>query len=529
MKKTIKINLSGIIFHIDEDAYEKLQDYLNDINNQFQDLEGGREIIDDIELRIAEIFQSKITGQKQVINAADVDEMIGIMGKPEDYLNGDEYREETDRERAATYRRHKRLYRNPDDVIIGGVCSGLGAYFDIDPVWIRIIFIVLLFPGGLGLWLYIILWIVIPMAVTPTQKLEMRGERITVENIEKSVKKEYEKVKDNLRKAKDTKGYRKTRDTTNEALSALGNILTVFLKIILMIIGIALIITGFTAILAFAGFFFFEHTFFLPSLFDMESFYFPDFLQIITDPGNVSFVMLTLVLTVCIPLIALIYGGIKLIFRFKANDKIIGLTAFILWLLSVISLVTLIFFESVNYADDARITNTHRITALPSDTLYLQLAGNYRQVDWRNEIYLEIDNMEVYLDREENKLYGRPTLDIVKNTINEIQLEIEKRSQGRTPRLAAQNARSLVYQWEQRDSLLIFDRYFSLLEGERWRTPKVMLKVKLPVGKVVYLDEDMVEIIYNIDNTTDTYDADMVGKKWIMKEDGLTFFSSHLN
>ena len=130
----------------------------------------------------------------------------------------------------------------------------------------------------------------------------------------------------------------------------------------------------------------------------------------------------------------------------------------------------------------------------------------------------------MYLDREEDKLYGRPRLDIVKNTTDEIQLEIEKRSQGRTPRLAAQNARSLIYKWEQRDSLLLFDSYFSLPENERWRAPEVRLKIKLPVGKVVDLDEDMVEIIYDIDNTTDIYDSDMAGKKWIMKEEGLTLF-----
>ncbi len=524
MKKTIKINLGGIIFFIDEDAYEKLKNYLNAINNQFQHLEDGHEIIDDIESRIAEIFQSMITGQKQVISHDDVNEMIKIMGKPEDYINGDDYHEEAAGERAAGYRAHKRLYRNPDDAVLGGVCGGLGTYFNIDPVWIRIIFLLLLLAGGVTLLVYIILWIVIPKAETPSQKLEMRGERITVENIEKSVKKEYEKVKDNLKKVKDTKGYRKTRDTTNEVMSALGSILTVFLKIILMIIGIALIITGFTAILAFTGFFFFEHTVFFPSLFDMEIFYFPDFLQIFTDPGNVNFIMLTLILTVCIPLIALIYGGIKLIFRFKANDKIIGLTAFVLWLLSAISLFALTFFESVNYADDAKVTNTHLITRLPSDTLYIQLTSNYQDVDWKNEIYLEIDNMDIYLDAEEDKLFGKPKLDVIKNRSNEIRFEVEKRSQGRTPRLAAQNARSIIYFWEQKDSLLLLDTYFSLPEGERWRAPEVRLNLKLPIGKVIYLDEDLVEIIYGIDNTTDIYDSDMAGKKWIMKEEGLTLF-----
>lgn len=529
MKKTIKINLSGIIFHIDDDAYEKLKNYLNAINNQFQHLEDGREIIEDIESRIAEIFHTKLSDQKQVINQEDVVEMIATMGKPEDYINGDDYHEEAAGERAAGYRAHKRLYRNPDDAVLGGVCGGLGTYFNIDPVWIRIIFLLLILAGGVTLLVYIILWIVIPKAETPSQKLEMRGERITVETIEKSVKEEYTKVKDNLKKVKKSNGYRKTRDTTNDIIRGLGSILTVFLKIILMIIGIVLIITGFTAILAFAGFFFFEHTVLLPSLFDMEIFYFPDFLQIFTGPGNVNFIMLTLILTVCIPLIALIYGGIKLIFRFKANDKIIGLTAFVLWLLSAISLFALTVFEGINYTDDAKVTNTHLMTRLPSDTLYIQPTNNYQDVDWENEIYLEIDNVNIYLDREEDKLFGKPKLDVIKNRNNEIRLEIEKRSQGRTPRLAAQNARSIIYFWEQKDSLLLLDPYFSLPEGERWRAPEVRLNLKLPIGKVICLDEDLVEIIYGIDNTMDTYDSDMAGEKWIMKEEGLTLFRPEIH
>ncbi len=529
MKKTIKINLRGIIFHIDDDAYEKLKNYLNAINNQFQHLEDGHEIIEDIESRIAEIFHTKLSDKKQVINQGDVDEMITTMGKPEDYINGDEYHEEAAGERATGYRAQKRLYRNPDDAVLGGVCGGLGTYFNIDPVWIRIIFVLLLLAGGVTLLVYIVLWIVIPKAETPSQKLEMRGERITLETIEKSVKEEYTKVKDNLKKVKKSNDYRKTRDTTNDIIRGLGSILTVFLKIILMIIGIVLIITGFTAILAFAGFFFFEHTVLLPSLFDMEIFYFPDFLHIFTDPGNVSFFMITLVLTICIPLLALMYGGIKLIFRFKANDKVIGLTAFVLWLLSVISLFALTFFESVNYADDAKVTNTHLMTRLPSEILYIQLTNNYQDVDWKNEIYLEIDNMNIYLDREEDKLFGKPKLDVIKNRNNEIRLEIEKRSQGRTPRLAAQNARSIIYFWEQKDSLLLLDPYFSLPEGERWRAPEVRLNLKLPIGKVICLDEDLVEIINDIDNTTDTYDSDMAGKKWIMKEEGLTLFFLEIN
>ena len=99
MKKSIKINLAGLVFHIDEDAYQKLKEYLHAITEQFKHLEEGDEIINDIESRIAEIFQDKIDDNKEVITIEDVEQMITVMGKPEEYLNGEEFTEEKDKKR----------------------------------------------------------------------------------------------------------------------------------------------------------------------------------------------------------------------------------------------------------------------------------------------------------------------------------------------------------------------------------------------------------------------------------------------
>lgn len=525
MKKSIKINLAGLVFNIDEDAYEALKEYLHAITAEFKDLEEGEEIVNDIESRIAEIFQTKISESKEVINLDDVHEMIGIMGKPEEYLNGEEFQEEPKQKRTYYRRSTRRLYRDPGDAVLGGVCGGLGAYFGIDPIWFRIIFIILTLGYLSGVLIYLIMWIVVPRAETHTQKLEMRGEHITIKNIEKSVKEEYEQVKDNLKKVKKSKGYNRTRNAVHDVADLIGSILLAFVKIILIIIGVSFILAGFVVLIGFIGVFFFKHTFFIPSLFDMEFFYFPDILHMFVEPGNVPFILTALVLTVCIPLIALIYGGIKLIFRFKANDKVIGLMAFVLWFLSAASLFALTVFEGVNYSDHASLTNSYPLSGSPGDTIYLQLHENYPEWGRRNDLRFEVEGTEIIVSRVEDKFYSKPTFDIERSRNDETGLEIERRSQGKSRREAAENAKKMEYHWQQQDSLLLLDRYFNLPEGEKWRVPEMSITLMVPEGKVIYIGEDMDAIIYDIDNAENVWDFDMVGKMWIMTDDGLTELS----
>lgn len=194
MKKTLNINIKGIIFHLDEDAYTKLNSYLEEIKAHFRNKKGQEEIINDIENRIVELFQQKLNDKKQVIVIDDVEEVIGIMGHPADF---DEDSEE-DQVSYLIQKGKKRLFRNIDDRMLGGVCSGLGAYFNIDATWVRIAFLLALFlAGGSGL-VYIVLWIVIPPARTVSEKLEMQGDPVTISNIEKAFKEEMNEIKDKL-------------------------------------------------------------------------------------------------------------------------------------------------------------------------------------------------------------------------------------------------------------------------------------------------------------------------------------------
>ncbi len=203
MKKTLTVNLGGTVFHIDEDAYRLLDNYLSNLKSHFRKQKGAEEIVSDMETRISELFAEKLTAGLQVITIAHVEEVIGRMGKPEEM---DESAAEEDGGHApnfatgaaeSTYgtESRRRLYRNPDDKILGGVASGMAAYFAWETRWMRVLFFVLLFLPYCPMFIaYIVLWIIIPEARTATEKLNMRGEDVTLENIGKTVTDGFERV-----------------------------------------------------------------------------------------------------------------------------------------------------------------------------------------------------------------------------------------------------------------------------------------------------------------------------------------------
>lgn len=189
MKKTISINIAGMNFMIDEDAYKILKAYLKSIETRYAREMGTEEIIEDIESRIAEELKKQQNSYKEVITVSDINRVITLLGRVEDFEN------EENPQRSFANHQPKRLYRNPDDVVIAGVASGLAMYFGVDTVLIRLLFVIFVFAGGFAIPLYLILWLITPKAITPTQKAQMRGEPLTLEKIVHEVKESVEKGK----------------------------------------------------------------------------------------------------------------------------------------------------------------------------------------------------------------------------------------------------------------------------------------------------------------------------------------------
>lgn len=241
MKKTLSINLGGSVFNIDEDAYQLLEKYLNNLRIHFSREEGADEIMDDFEARISELFNERIRLGYQVISFKEVEEVIARMGKPEELFDDDKNSEQ--KISAGTAQQHdtghKRLMRDPDNKILGGVAGGLAAYMGWDATAIRIgLLLLLVFSVGYMVPLYLLCWIVIPLASTVTEKLEMRGENITVENIGKTITDGLDNVGNSINEYDKSD---KTRTSLQRGADTFVQIIGFILKFIFIVAGIILL------------------------------------------------------------------------------------------------------------------------------------------------------------------------------------------------------------------------------------------------------------------------------------------------
>ena len=199
MKKALTITIAGTLFTIEEDAYQKLEEYLKSVASYFKSHPDNKEIIRDIETRIAEQLMSR-PNKDAVVTINDVETLILTIGKVEDF---------SDEHKSQPNTSHK-LYRNPDNVWIMGVASGIAAYVHIDPLVIRIGFIILTLITGIapGILVYIFLVLIVPAAHSNSEKNQMKGEPIDVEIIKENLKKTGTEFKDNIKKSSsDLKEY----------------------------------------------------------------------------------------------------------------------------------------------------------------------------------------------------------------------------------------------------------------------------------------------------------------------------------
>ncbi|WP_340112023.1 PspC domain-containing protein [Maribellus mangrovi] len=520
MKKTFTINISGTIFHIEDDAYEVLQKYLINLKNHFGSDEEGKEIIADIEARIAEIFSSKTSDDKKVITVEWVNDVIKTMGTPEDFA--EEEGEDEEESIASEAKRKRRLYRDPDHRVLGGVCGGLSAYFGMDPVILRIIFVVLFFitSGAAGL-AYLILWIAVPKARNTAQRLEMRGQEATVKNIEKSIKEEVKEVKESYKKFKESDTYSKGKKSMEGAGDVAFNIVKVILKIFVIIFGVILLISGFFGLLGLISSMVIGQSFVSswPMLWSPEV-YVPDFLNYFVEPGTVTLGLVLVGVLVGIPLLAMLYAGTKLVFRYKSNNAAIILSMIGVWFVSLIVLLSVSAAQVKHFKDRSSVTTSKVIDCDSCQTLYLNIAENkyedYAELDW------DIEGFNVYMVDGEEVFVGEPELDVIRSNSDEFSITVKGISRGKSRDEAKENSQQIVYNYTLTDSTVVFDPYFFLGDNDKWRNQEVYITVKVPEGKAIYLGEGMQEIIHDIENTSNTWDRDMIGKFWEMKPEGLT-------
>lgn len=336
MKKTLTVNLGGTVFHIDEDAYHLLDQYLCNLKLHFKKQEGADEIISDIEMRISELFLEKINQGIQVITIQTVEEVIQRMGKPEEFAEEKEdATENRSQTKTTTQKTRKRLYRNPDDKILGGVIGGIAAYLGVDTNLLRLLLlIVLVFGVGTLIPIYLICWIIIPQANTAEEKLKMRGEEVTVESIGKTVTEGFEKVTNNVNEYMNSS---KPRNFFRKLADVLVTIAGVIIKVCLIIIAIVLSPVLFVLAMAFIILIIAIITAaiggwaalyaLLPSI-QWEFISGSPMMSLITSIAGI--------LLVGIPLMAIIIAALGQVFNWKPMSSGLKWTLFILWVVGII-------------------------------------------------------------------------------------------------------------------------------------------------------------------------------------------------
>ncbi len=517
MNKTIIINISGIIFHIEEDAYDVLRNYMNEVKKHFGNSADSFEIVSDIENRIAEMFNGILnSNEKQVIVLEDVKSIILQMGSTSDF---EENNIESETKINAAESIKKRLYRNPDDKILGGVCSGASAYFKTDPLWIRLVLALSVFFFGSGVILYLILWVIMPEAKTRTEKLAMRGESPTIENIKKSIEEEFGHIRKNANDSyNDIKSYGgvdQIRLAISKVVEGIGSVL----KFIVTAIGklLALFVIVGSGVAGFALTFTFLAVLGVVDNNDI------DFNWFLVSPDYQASAYTAWYAIVMIPVIAIFLLGVRLLINVNPFNKFSGLSMISLWVLAL--------FVGGYYAIETA-SEFKEVGRLKSNTEILPSSvGKYYLVTDQSYQAEETDSLKT-------KKYGINGKVIVKSSkkhfiFDDIDINIEKsfdekphlitiyNSRGREEQSAIRYAENIQYDFKQIDSLLVFPETFRFKEKVLWRKQAIEMTLFLPSNSQIIISDNADRYIHNIysGNCRRTGRSET---EWMMTKDGLT-------
>jgi|GEM_PF-40904 len=512
MIKTVTINLAGQVFHIDEDAFESLSSYLKALKKLYSREDGGDEIMADIEARIAEIFLADLKkAAKNVVSKPEVDKVIQMLGKPEELEDG-EYAENGTASAQTTfsdYKVEKRMFRDVDNQIIAGVCSGVSQYFGInDPIWLRLLFIVSVFAGlGSGILIYIILWILLPEAKTSSDKLQMKGEPINLENIEKTFREGVNTVGDSIQNLSG-------KESVQSASQSIGRFFVRILKFcfliikgfVLFILGIiifsivaSLFVTGIGTLIIIPGLanFIFEH----------------NAMAYLTGASIIVFMLTTALFIILLPF--QIFSKSR-----KPLNRPVGYTLGIVWI-GALLLGLIGAFDGVRHFSTQKHLQKEEVIAAADLKDTLIIAANEYVGDDYTSAGISWDNWKV----TNNGVYnGTVEIDIEQSKDGNLYIIEDLYAKGASQNDATVNVRNIAYNYKMEGNRLIFDDFLtSTSDNNKFRCQKVKITVQVPEGKTLIFDK-VSRLINNtpaIKNSFYTSTEALGNNTWLLKENQL--------
>ena len=535
MKKTVTANIAGTVFHIEEDAYDQMQRYLAGIRANFSGSAGAEEIMGDIESRIAELFTERLTG-RNVVTIDDVRHVESVMGRPEDFAGegstgvppvGGAIPGTSGN---ATGR--KRFMRDPDDKWLGGVLGGLGSFIGVDPLWLRIGMIVLVMASvGSLIPIYILLWILVPKAETAADRLMMRGEPVTVENIKRVVEEGAEKFKQGgERWAKEAQDLGKewgpraqswgqgASHYAGRAASNAGSVVRKLIGIVLLVVAFGLFLSLITGLIGGSVSLWSLATWNSDSMsmLDLGG-------MIFNSRSHALWLAIGVFVLMAVPVIALFLAGFRLLLDTRA-PKWLGWTLAGLWFSALVPTV----LAGANAATDFRRQNTLRsefpLNQPMGNLLYLDgLPANGIKGDWsvgfdNGEVDVDLDGIYV----ENGTVYGGwADLDVATSPDSLYHLIVVRDARAHNSKEALARAERIAYDCRQEGDVLLISPVIRFSTEDKLRAQDVHFTLQVPVGGSVFFRPGSKHIIYDVDNVTNTLDSDMIGRSWTMTLEGL--------
>ncbi|WP_412466202.1 PspC domain-containing protein [Pedobacter sp. KLB.chiD] len=523
MEKTIIINIGNTIIHIEESAYELLKAYLNEVKQYFANHADDLEIVTDIENRIAELLTEQLEEQKkQVVDPANVNSVIAQMGRVQDFDHTAEGEAEpvTDNHYQYQYT-EKKLYRDMDDRVVAGVCSGIAHFVNADPKWIRLATLLISLAGGFGLLVYALLWIIMPKAKSRIEKMEMKGEPANLQGFQKNLDEELQAVKERLSEVNKHAQplFARFGIFIGEFFEWLGRFISGTGKIIFKIIAGLIVLAGILFLLALiigtAAF----QGFWDASIYE----YFP---FSIVNESNRGMILLGAFIVCFVPVLALVLFSIRVAFNKQAINKTLSFGLLIIWLAGVAVTGYQAAKISTEFKQHAELTQTTDLKSFPTYTLNIDKSKYFSKedsvayhIDANNRHQIVVDDLEDGPFVSPNRI--RINIDKSENGVTRLTQKYE--SQGKTFQSALQNAQNISYNYVMKESELIFSPRFQLKKGSIWRNQEVRLNLEIPVGTKLILKQDIYRYINNywtwecndIENDHDDYSV------WVMTEDGL--------
>jgi len=528
MNKILNINLGGYALTIDDDAHEYLDGYLNSIRRRFSESEGRDEIIGDIETRLGELI-SQSMGTRTIVMLPDTEAAVAIMGKPEDFGGEDTSSNSTSTGNSAkkseksAVRTGKRLFRDEEDAVVAGVCSGLSAYFGIhDPVWMRLGFVLLAF-ASFGFWLpaYVLIWILVAPAKTAADRLAMRGEAVNMDNIAREVEDGFDRLG---KKVNDfgTNAAKKSGSSAQNAMStgvtAIGQAFGLLLRFIAKFAALIAILIGIALFLALGAGWIGSIMALMIGAPYVE--YFSPF-----SSGWTWFGIINLFFLLGIPAISLVLFFSRILFKthtpYWVNRTLTGL-----FILSVIAAFSMLPFGIRQYTQSGSVSKNIDLSEFQHDTLMVAavadlLGGRYHN---HNDFNFEEDGVQI----DDNGLEMRCPLEIrvIPSRDGQYHCTQSIKSQGSSNLSAQENADRVGYSVTFTGNTLHIPTAYSIAKGEKWRGQRVRINIEVPTGKSITFDEDIHEYAdadldeYN-DENDNNYISRRPGKVFRMGNKGL--------